>query len=40
MPSAALDETEVDYVLNIGEIGRFLAEIGSPFSSAISRMRK
>jgi two-component system chemotaxis response regulator CheB len=40
MPSAALDETEVDYVLNIGEIGRFLAEIGRPFSPAISRIRK
>jgi len=28
MPSAALDETEVDRVMNIPEIGRFLAGIG------------
>ncbi len=28
MPSAALDETEVDRVMNIREIGRFLAGIG------------
>jgi two-component system chemotaxis response regulator CheB len=35
MPSAALNETEVDRVMNIPEIGRFLAGIGRTVSSHV-----
>ncbi len=34
MPSAALAEVKVDHVLSLGEIGRFLAQIGRPRSLA------
>jgi two-component system chemotaxis response regulator CheB len=36
MPSAALGETQVDHVLSIAQIGRLLARIGRPLSSAAS----
>ena len=36
MPSAALGETQVDYVMDLRQIGRFLAEMGRP-SGAVKR---
>ncbi len=40
MPSAALDETEVDCVMNILEIGRFLAGIGRAVSPSVRQEEK
>jgi two-component system chemotaxis response regulator CheB len=39
MPSAALDETEVDRVMNIPEIGRFLAGIGRAVSPVYDKRK-
>jgi len=39
MPSAALDETEVDRVMNIPEIGRFLAGIGRAESPVFDKRK-
>lgn len=39
MPSAALDETQVDCVMNIPEIGRFLAGIGRAVSPVCDKRK-
>jgi two-component system, chemotaxis family, protein-glutamate methylesterase/glutaminase len=35
MPAAAMGETEVDYVMDLTQIGRFLAAMGRPLAAAV-----